>query len=204
MDDTLRTHILRAAELRGRPGDAAAAELANIVQCLEETLDFVRSCGGQARSIVSHQLESMLPAQIHYVQDLDQYAINIEGTVLRGNIGTIYTRREDDHLHTTPCRSGRACQKIGERKPCKFYHDPLHGGPCRRNFHQMSWVYSTKKNDAHVRHFGNGPTLDEDVLALRAAGKLDAELERFEAQVMHDILVLCRIKKAAVYLDILH
>lgn len=138
---------------------------------------------------------------IYYVEDIKQYAININSVIIKGNIGNIckYSAK-----NTTKCQYEKNCLSFKKNTKCKYYHESEeyihHNKPVPddnyRNFTPGSWIYSTNNSDKtkSMRHVGSRNKLDTDLIKLTEP-RFNAELNNREPQLMHDLLIymiLCR------------
>jgi hypothetical protein len=154
---------------------------------------------------------------MYWINDICQFGININGVVLRGNIGNIFDKSHiqsgNKISQTIICKYGNTCKLIMNGKLCKFYHDPcdllkiyksglmtrniydiyksLH-----RNFINTSWlhtnIYNNKKN-INMRHFGSRNTLkcDFDLMNLNHdILSKNIHVQNYNHQCIHDILVI--------------
>ena len=135
-------------------------------------------------------------SNLYYIKNLEQFAINIDGVILRGNIGNI-TEKESNGSFI--CDYGKNCKNA----ECTFYHDPADKKVSkfqRRNFTVGSWIYSPnqKKKNGFCRHVGNYSSLDMDIANLKKM-QYNNEIQNREHQTIHDILIyMCLVKKGMV------
>jgi hypothetical protein len=151
---------------------------------------------------------------MYWINDINQFGININGVILRGNIGNIFNKSHiqsgNKISQTIICKHGNACKLIMSNKLCKFYHDPcdllkiyksgimtrenyniyklLH-----RNFINTSWLpdYTNKKNN--MRKFSSRNTLKCDFNALNFEHDIlskNIHIQNYKHQCIHDILVI--------------
>lgn len=161
---------------------------------------------------------------VSWISELNQWSIKINGIVLRGNIGNIYSRRIIDSSkisanHIIPCKMGNDCYTIlsESTRGCKFYHDPLdliklreqgkisseYYNLCKlnkRNFSNISWLYtdSFKNNkNKYMRSFGSYDSLKYDINFMKISldDRIKDDIETLKDQIMHDILVLIELQK---------
>ena len=153
---------------------------------------------------------------LYYISGLNQYAINIGGMLLRGNIGNIYnsgkiTNNSTNITNLVYCKHKNQCQKLLSGQLCKYYHDPTELLQLKdsgvisattyksqnkpRNFSNTSWLYTEypeKARNEHMRHFGSGDTLGQYIQLLKIQDNKRIALykKNYTDQCMHDILVL--------------
>ncbi len=211
MDITLNKYIERSNDIvKFEKNKKYIREYKHMISCLEKTLaiikkDYLEYSGSAAEEVIK------------YNETTNQYYCDIDGVVLRGNIGNIYDKNilRNDRIkahQVIECRDGNKCININKSQYCKFYHDPedllilkqagvisydfyrdIINRP--RNFANTSWIYTTFDNDAakNMRRFGSGATLEHDLKISKTRGTLDKELNNFKSQVIHDILILKKI-----------
>ena len=88
---------------------------------------------------VNH-IDEIPSTPIYWIEDINQFVLNINGVILRGNMGNIYNqnhiKKNNDNSQTVICKNGNKCKNLtntqkksenGSKKDklCKFYHDPL-------------------------------------------------------------------------------
>ncbi len=136
-----------------------------------------------------------IPASnIYYVNELNQYAINIAGIVIRGNLGNIVDYKTEN---SAKCEYGINCKSFTNKTQCPYYHDPLdykHHKISKpnniRNFTTGSWIYSKKKTPRtyFTRHIGSGDRLIYDLKTLKKV-QYREEISNREGQLIHDLLI---------------
>jgi len=146
---------------------------------------------------------------IYWVSNINQFAFQINGVILRGNIGNIYDKTKHNKTQLVICKYGNKCQTLFSNNICKFYHDPYdllklleskkiskelfnHYASMYRNFINTSWLYTDSwyKNDT-MRPFGSRNLLRYSFDALKLYNANNKRVvENFKHQCMHDILVL--------------
>lgn len=127
---------------------------------------------------------------LYYVTSAAHFAVQINGHMLHGNIGIIYTDTEDPQK-IKDCRFTEGCNRMST---CRYYHDPamFPGSKDRRNYIASSFIYSSPsdyRNRARARHFGSLDYLDSDILAVA-----EEEKARIFDQAMHDLLCALVLK----------
>jgi hypothetical protein len=160
-------------------------------------------------------IEEIPETNIYWVSSIKQYAINIGGLILRGNIGTIYNSniiKLNNNIHNLIyCKNHNSCKKILSGKLCKYYHDPqdlyylksiglinsnlfdLQSQP--RNFINTSWIYTDypeKSSNTNMRHFGSRDSLLDyiQLAKLEKNSKNKIKHINYADQCIHDFLVL--------------
>lgn len=143
---------------------------------------------------IVNSTKDMVPISLYYVEELKQFAINIEGIVLRGNLGNIV---EYQTAYSAGCEYGVNCNSFKGTSECPYYHDPLdyihHGRPVPdivRNFTVGSWVYSKKKTPKtyFTRHVGSKDRMIYDLNTLKRV-QYREEITNREGQLIHDLLI---------------
>ena len=127
---------------------------------------------------------------LYYVTSAAHFAVQINGFMLHGNIGIIYTDT-DDPQKIKDCRFTDGCNRMSS---CRYYHDPtvFQGSKDRRNYIASSFIYnspSEHRNRSRSRHFGSLEHLDSDILTL-----VEDEKTRICDQAMHDLLCALVLK----------
>lgn len=155
---------------------------------------------------------------LYWIAPLKQYAINIGGMLLRGNVGKIYNSVAVAKNPTLPnliyCRHRNSCDVLLAGKVCKYYHDPqelyylklaglidsklLDAQLHPRNFINTSWIYTDypeKPSNSNMRHFGSADTLFQyiQLAKLEDNVKTNQKFINYADQCMHDILVMFAI-----------
>lgn len=149
---------------------------------------------------------------LYWVNSTKQYAINLGGMILRGNIGKIYNKniilKNNNLSNIIYCNKGKNCPNILKEQYCKFYHDPLEllelKNNCEisekfycqqiapKNFTNTSWIYTDypeKSNNLYMRTFGSGDTLAHYIKLAKLTGD-PINKSNYSDQTIHDILVL--------------
>lgn len=126
---------------------------------------------------------------LYYIEKFKQFAINVNGVILRGNIGNI----EDYQGHKTArCEYGSCCKSL---QNCKYYHDPTDYKDNYveqvRNFTVGSFIFTRNNNPKtyYARHIGSLDTLEQDIAKLKTRQFRD-EINTRQDQLMHDLLIL--------------
>lgn len=130
---------------------------------------------------------------LYYVESMKQFAVSINGIILRGNIGNI---EEYQSEKTARCEYGKECKCL--TTGCKYYHDPkdyidkkipiIHQ---LRNFTTGSFLYTRNLNSKtyYARHIGSLNTLEIDIARLKKR-QFREEINTRQDQLMHDLLIL--------------
>jgi hypothetical protein len=131
---------------------------------------------------------------IYYIKSLKQYAINIAGTIIKGNLGNIVNYQGECSAR---CEYGIKCKSFDRDELCKYYHDPedyITKGknvPDRvRNYTVGSWIYTKNKKSKKAyfaRHVGNKETMMYDLAMLKRL-QYREEISNREGQLIHDLL----------------
>ncbi len=132
---------------------------------------------------------------LYYVTTLQQYAININGIIIKGNLANIGDYKKEK---TAVCDYGTECKQFKEGKECGFYHNPedyISNGLTIphdhvRNFTVGSWLYSEtyKKSNYYARHVGGLNTLERDLTMLKKI-QYKEEINTREGQLIHDLII---------------
>jgi hypothetical protein len=133
-------------------------------------------------------------SDVYYVNDVQQFAVNIAGIVIRGNLGNIVDYKSEN---SAKCEYGIQCKSFINKTQCPYYHDPLdykHHKILKpnniRNFTVGSWIYSKKKTPSSyfTRHIGSADKLIYDLNTLKKIQYRDEIFNR-EGQLIHDLLI---------------
>ena len=162
---------------------------------------------------------------IYWVKNINQFAVKINNTILRGNVGNIYTnaniKNTDDVNQTVICRHKNNCDKLKiDTQICKFYHDPLEllelvntnkmtlktfnlYKNLTRNFINTSWLYTEKqfnKKNTMLRHFGSKNTLKNEIDLIKIDDSYQKKtiIDNYNQQVIHDLLVIIGLKQCSL------
>ena len=130
-----------------------------------------------------NNIEEIPFTPLYWVAQTNQFAININGVILRGTVGNIYDK---SHIQSNKiinqvviCNKNNLCPTVLNNEICKFYHDPedllklvnLNKMPIElfnkykilnRNYLNTDWIYTNRcnKNNNSMRHFGSRNTLN--------------------------------------------
>ena len=133
-------------------------------------------------------------SSLYYVENIKQYAINIEGIIIKGNIGNIVDYQVENSVK---CEYGADCKSILRNIKCSYYHDPedyikhnLEVPDTIKNFTVGSWVYSKshKPKTYFARHVGSRDRLIQDLRTLKLV-QYREEISNRESQLIHDLLI---------------
>jgi len=137
--------------------------------------------------------------KLYYVKNIDQFALKVNGTLIRGNIGNISQldqSKPNNRLNKLPntitCNKYKNC----DDDSCIFYHDPVN---CKskpntiRNFTNSQFMYSSSircAKNRNMNHVGHRNALKMDIEKIN---KMDfhtaqAELDIHQSQTMHYLL----------------
>lgn len=130
--------------------------------------------------------------KLFYIRSLKQYAINIGGILIKGNLAEISNGKITNK--TSVCRKGATCVEL-QNGMCPFYHDPEHyienklPVKCERVLSNTSWIYDPESKKS-TRKIGGKSTIHADMLRVKS---LKEEISTREFQLIHDLLVLLQI-----------
>lgn len=174
--------------------DATTTALQNIkiqpIQQIQTTIKFTENLSLNAISVNSW--DDVPDVQLYYVKKADHFAVRINGHLLHGNIGLIYTEEKSPEK-IKDCKFASNCMK---QDNCDYYHDPLifPNSNDVRNYIAGSYLYappdSHYKNRPRSRRFGSKKYLDVDYAALQ-----EEEASRFCDQAMQDLLCSLLLKQ---------
>ncbi len=136
-------------------------------------------------TISNNNLEGMMNTPIYYIEETKEYAIKINGNVIRGNIGNVLSPK-DKMTKTHKCNKTNCGEKF-YTKECKY----IHNNHDTKNYPYYSWSHikknklsSTKYDLENSRFVSSGNTLSED---LGYTSNYEKDLRN--KQLMHDILL---------------
>lgn len=131
-------------------------------------------------------------SKLYYIKELKQYAINVEGIIIKGELANITNYKSEN---SAKCEYGIECKSFTKNQECKYYHDPedfIHWKkpiPNRcRNFTVGSWIYDSNHKAYYTRHIGGKNTLDKDLMFIKKIQYKD-EISNREGQLIHDLLI---------------
>ena len=131
---------------------------------------------------------------LYYINELKQFAFNIEGIVIRGNLGNIVDYQTEN---SAECEYGINCKSFTNGVDCPYYHDPSNFIHYKlpvpdkiRNFTIGSWIYSKKKTPKtyFTRHIGSKDRMLYDLNTLKSV-QYREEISNREGQLVHDLLI---------------
>jgi hypothetical protein len=153
---------------------------------------------------------------LHWVKNINQFAVNINGVIFRGNVGNIYNKNTIQSNANTDqtiiCKNKNKCKTLLNGKMCKFYHDPLDlvhllykqkitqeifdvYKSQNRNFINTTWVYTDlpcNKKNINMRHFGSRDLLSNEfeLMKINNTNINNHMISNYQHQTIHDILVI--------------
>jgi hypothetical protein len=153
---------------------------------------------------------------LYWIRSLNQFAIHVNGVLLRGNIGNIYVKtpkKPESGNNIKKCRSENNCSYLLSGKKCRYYHDPkdvLHlfksGNISEeiykmylgtyRNYTNVSWLYTNdvmKEKNKMMRFVGNRNTLKGDLSMSKY--RENKWVDNYKSQAFHDFLVVLAINQ---------
>ena len=142
-------------------------------------------------------------SSLYYIKQLGQFALNVNGVVIRGSLGNVVERSAENSAR---CEYGTECKSLLRNGTCKYYHDPTEylkvGKPIAdvtRNFTVGSWLYcsNSKPSRYYTRHVGSRDTLQADLTRLKKSQYRDEIFTR-EGQLAHDLLVYLILNNAGL------
>lgn len=134
-------------------------------------------------------------SSIYYVNSTKQYAINISGIVLKGDLANIVEYQTEKSAR---CEYGTECKSFKNCTACKYYHDaedyiklslPVPDDNTRC-FTVGSYLYSKNKRPKtyFTRHIGSKDSLLYDLDTLKTI-QYREEVANREGQLIHDLLI---------------
>ncbi len=133
-------------------------------------------------------------SSLYYVNETKQYAVNIAGIIIRGDLGNIVEYQCENSAH---CEYGIDCNSFKTKKQCPYYHQPedyikqkLPVPERTKNFTAGSWLYSKTKTPRtyFTRHIGSRDRLIFDLNTIRTV-QYREEIANREGQLIHDLLI---------------
>jgi hypothetical protein len=133
-------------------------------------------------------------SNLYYVEPLKQFAINVDGVVIKGNLGNIVEYKKENSAR---CEYGSECKSFTKNIECPYYHDPedfiKHNKEVSdktRNYTAGSWIYSRNKNPStyFARHLGSRDKLLFDLNTLKKV-QYHEEISNREGQLIHDLIL---------------
>jgi hypothetical protein len=139
-------------------------------------------------------LEDIPISPLYYVKSIEQYAFNINGITISGNLANIV---DYPHEQSARCEYGIKCKSFTKKVQCKYYHDyndwlklKLPVPEQTRSFTRGSFLYTNSKKPScyFTRHIGNKETILQDLAMMKSRQYLD-EINNREGQLIHDLLI---------------
>jgi hypothetical protein len=131
--------------------------------------------------------ETFIPNyNMYYIQNTNEFAIKISGTLLSGNVGDILSKKSTSYSKRIDCSKDHS---IFELKKCKLHHSNEYPTWTNSEFVYASTPYNIKNKK--MRHIGSKRNkLKYDILHAHSD-----EIQTREKQMMHDLLIqLCVYK----------
>ena len=141
--------------------------------------------------------ESSIPiTHIYYIKQLNTYAINIDGVLIKGEVCDILPYGS---ARTAICSYGDACKR---KLTCQYYHEK---DGLKRAFTPGSWIYNdtalrTRPAKYYTRHIGNRARLGID-MKLMSKSHYTEEVKTRECQLIHDLLIYMALNKHGMLAD---
>lgn len=140
-------------------------------------------------TITVKKLTDIPVSRLYYVEELNEYAFNINGINMNGNLCDISEYESPKSAH---CRYMHKCKNM---KKCQYYHSPIdyiNSGmeisTETRCFTVGSWIYNKNKNNKFARHIGSKSNLEFDLQRLKKID-LNTEIYNRKQQMVHDLLI---------------
>lgn len=143
---------------------------------------------------VAESLADIPVTNLYYVPKLNQFALNVNGVILKGNLGNLVDYQTENSAR---CEYGVECKSFVKKTKCPYYHDPedfiKHNLPVpdyTRSFTIGSWLYSKNRNPRtyFTRHLGSKDRLVYDLHNLKSV-QYREEISNREGQLIHDLLI---------------
>ena len=165
----------------------------------KEVAPGVNICAKIVQSI--HQIPN---SNMYWVDDINQFAIKINGNIYKGNIGCVNTQKNTKMKGVDVCRYDNCSNTM-----CPYYHAPISPPPGLqpvfgipnvmikkpnriRNFSKSSWLYCDSAiNSANIslRHASDRKNLKLDIARI-SQHPLALQLKtKHQDQLIHDLLV---------------
>jgi hypothetical protein len=136
--------------------------------------------GINLRTLIVPSEEFIPDSPLYYIRLTDEYAIKINGTLIKGKIRDF-------------SKSTKNIMCICNKKDCKWGHDAHH------TWSTGSWIHTTEplmKKNQHMRHIGSRSTLLGDI---KISTRMEKEIRM--RQVAHDLLIQLCIDKVDTKLN---
>jgi hypothetical protein len=193
----------KVAEMRGKPQDKKREKFIDpypresdigVIRSLNPTepREIIRGVNINVKTVAT--TKEIPVCTIYYVEEIKQFAININGIVIRGDLCNIVPYQKEK---SAACEYGIECRSFKLKKQCPYYHDPAdylhHKIPVpeqSRNFTIGSWIYTKNKNPStyYTRHIGSKDRILYDLATLKTV-QYRAEVSNREGQLIHDLLI---------------
>lgn len=165
----------------------------------------------EPKRIIVKTIEDVQETPLFYVSSINQYAINIGGILLRGNLLDIKSKQEakkENNLTWMMCKNHNKCQTLTTERMCPYWHDPLQllqlkkkGILSARRYHKYisrtrtaldtSWLFRKGPScSSFSKWMGSKSLLERDDL-LFALGNLrfHNDMKEYKQLLVHDLLV---------------
>jgi len=159
--------------------------------------------GVQIPVIMVDTIKDLPNYNMFFIKDFAQFAIKINGQVLRGNIGHIDTNNKQCKRvkrNTTKCIYNSGCDYI-DTNECSFYHDMLDYERYTpdvleqrkkqnihiRNYRNHNWLYTSEPQNSknnYMKHIGSEDRLSTDIPLVS-----ESEIDLLKDMLLHDLLV---------------
>lgn len=159
---------------------------------------------------------------LYWIRSLNQFAVHVNGILLRGNIGNINVKSPksgDSGSQVKKCKNENKCPYLLSGKKCYYYHDIQNvlqlfksGGISEeiyqmylglyRSYSNTSWIYTNdviKPNNKTMRFVGNRNTLNGDLNMSKY--RENGWVEEYTSQAFHDFLVVLSINQHGLLND---
>lgn len=167
-------------------------------------------------------INEILNGKLYWIKDLKQYCIKINGKILYGDIGNIYTKHMNNKnmINIYRCKNHNRCKNILKQKVCKFYHDPIKLKELvdmnyittkfynkqisfPRNFINTSWLYDSYNNNNYMRNIGSRSKILNDIeyLKLTKSPQIINKLEDYKNQTFHDLLIILLLEENNLFIE---
>jgi hypothetical protein len=168
---------------------------------------------------VVESCEDIPNTPLYWVKSLNQFAIHVNGVVLRGNIGNIYSNHSKNSEYGTNikrCKHQNKCTFLLSGKKCRYYHEIndvynlfLQKKISKnvydvylsmfRNYTNISWLYTNdvfKKQNKMMRFVGSRNTLKCDLDASKYRSKEWSSV--YQGQMFHDFLIVMAMNQSGL------
>lgn len=141
--------------------------------------------------VIEVENENDIPVNyLYYIKNIKQYAINIFGINIKGNISHLVNYGDKK---IEKCKYGIDCKTIDK---CNYYHDPYDFVKLGldipdnniKNITNGNLIYNTKKKKSNMRLIGDINTLDNDLISI-SKDEYDRELLNREYMIINDLIM---------------